>query len=171
MDTNVLYAISANGYNTRPGYVETITEAPFKLSVKVFWTWPGQEDDYLNPTPPVLTEFAKFDVKQVTTGEIVEPWADYCARVKAERRVALDKKLAEEAAAEAKRLADIARVEAIAPLLAGSQWLKTMEWVAKSGDRMSQREFSTNDVVNIIDTVLRVNHILGFYDELRGVSQ
>lgn len=149
MQPGVLYAISAGGYNTRPGVITDAGKAPNKCRAQIWWTWPGQDDDYLNAEPPITEEGAKYDIKMVLTSEVRELWSEYCARVKAERKAALDKKQAEEDAAEAKRQADIARVAAVAPK-AGSL-LSTLEWVAKSGDRMSTYHFSANDVLNLIE--------------------
>lgn len=154
MSTLVLYAIRINGYNTRPGFVLNVTENPRKIPVKVFWSWPGQDDDYLNPTPPVLTEFAKFDRKQAGTGEIIEPWADHCARVKAERKAALDKQNAEAAAAEAKRLADIERVAVVADRIRSADIRTTLAYCARRGDYMTRYQFSANDVLNLIESLV-----------------
>jgi hypothetical protein len=151
----VLYAISADGYNTRPGYVLDAGKPPNKVRVRVFWTWKDQDEDYLNPTPPLLDEFAKYDDKKADTNGVIGLWSEYCSKVKAERQAALDKRNAEEAAVEARRLEGVDRVEAVADKLIAAglpSMLGTMRYYSKANN-MGQYGYTTRDVLDLIESL------------------
>ena len=85
----------------------------------MWWKWPNQEDDYLNPTPDITSDLAKFDDKLANTNEVEGLWSDYCAKVKAERQEALDKRNAAEAEAALAKQITLDRLQAVAPLIEG----------------------------------------------------
>lgn len=167
MQKGVLYAMRIGNYNTRPGYVTNITSAPHKIFVRTCWTWPGQDEDYLNPTPPVTSALALWDDKAATTGEIIELWSDYCARVKAERQAALDKRDAEEAARQAEIVDLIERTQALRPLIGGFHGyieLSDLEWSFRS-ERANDSRFSAKHVLLLLE------HVASVTTSSVGVSQ
>lgn len=167
MHPDVLYAMRIGGFNTRPGFVVCVTDAPSKLNVRTCWMWPGQDEDYLNPHPPVTDDRAKWDDKLATTGEIIEPWADYCAKVKAERQAALAKRDAEEAARQAEIVDLIERTQALRPLIGGFHGyieLSDLEWSFRS-DRQHDSRFSARHVLLLLE------HVASVTTSSVGVSQ
>lgn len=155
MQRGVLYAMNVGGFNTRPGEVLDPGQAPSKVRVKVYWTWTGQDDDYLNPDPPITDNFAKYDYKQATTGEILGLWSDYCARVKGERKAVLDAREAAEAEHKAEIDDLIERTQALRPLIGGFKGyieLSDLEWSFRS-DRAHDSRFSAKHVLLLLEHV------------------
>ena len=153
MQPGVLYAIKADGYNPRPGIVLDAGKPPNKVKVKVYWSWEGWDDDYLNPEPTITGVLAKSDIKTCDTNGVQGLWSDYCAKVKAERKVLLDKKQAEDDAVEAERQADMMRVSRVTPFI-GEDAGKTLVWIAKRGGNMGTYNFSARQVLDIIEGLL-----------------
>lgn len=156
MDRTVLYAISADGYNTRPGYVLDEGKPGTKVKVKVYWTWVGQDDDYLNPTPPLHMDGAKFDNKMVDTSHISgETWAEYTVRIKAERQAQLDKINADKAEAEAAKQAMLDRLEAVAPMIEGFDGfcdLTDLRYLLNA-DRQHDSRYSAKHVLQMLEYI------------------
>lgn len=157
MELGVLYAINIGG-STKPGVVLDPGVAPNKCRVKTWWTWPGQEDDYLNPEPPITAPEAKFDNKLANTNEVVELWSEYCERVKAERQALIKKRQAEEAEREAEQKNRIARVDAVLATLEQRGFSDkdslsiNLRWCARN-TRWTSYEFSAKDVVELIEAL------------------
>jgi hypothetical protein len=153
MDRTVLYAIKADGYNTRPGYVLDEGQPGTKVRCKVYWTWPGQDDDYLNPLPPLHLEGAKFDIKGAETNGILGPWDEYCATVKAERKAILDKRAAEEQAHKDELDNLVDRAKGLEPLIGGFKGyieLRDLVWAFQS-DRAHDTRYSAKHVLLLLE--------------------
>jgi hypothetical protein len=158
MDRTVLYAIKADGYNTRPGYVLDEGQPGTKVRCKVYWTWPGQDDDYLNPLPPLHLEGAKFDIKGAETNGILGPWDEYCATVKAERKAILDKRAAEEQAHKDELDNLVDRAKGLEPLIGGFKGyieLRDLVWAFQS-DRAHDTRYSAKHVLLLLEHVMDV---------------
>jgi hypothetical protein len=164
MEKGVIYAISIGGYNTRPGVVLDAGKPPNKCRVKVWWKWPNQEDDYLNPTPDITSDLAKFDDKLANTNEVEGLWSDYCAKVKAERAEAIAKRNAAEAEAEAEKQSRLDRLQAVAPLIEGFGGYCDMADLKYlfSNERTHDNRYSANHVLQLLEYVQMVT---------QGVSQ
>jgi len=160
MDKSVVYAIAPKGYNTRPGYVLDEGIPGQKVRVKVYWSWPGDDDDWLNPEPPLHDERSKSDIKMVETSDVLGLWPEWTASVKAERQEALANRLAEEAKAEAEKQAIIDRVEKLAQDMSmlegftGYLDIAELRWQAKS-DRMHDSRYSAMHVLQLLEYVVK----------------
>lgn len=157
MDPTVLYAIERSHHNPRPGYVLDPGTPPGKVKAHVYWSWPDcwTEDDGYLTTDVERIRSGKFDACEVTTAQVLMPWAEHVAEVKARQQAKRDQRAAEDADKEAKRQADIARVDAVLPLLDGLDWAPgELRWAADKS-YMWDRRWNANDVLNVIEHITR----------------
>jgi hypothetical protein len=155
MDLTVLYAIERSHHGPRPGYVLNRGQHPGKVRARIYWTWPKDEDDWLNPTPQVLA--GKYDDVDVTTANVLMPWADYCAREKARRQAKHQERLDAEAAYAAEKQSWVDRLVDLAPLISGYEGfcdLGDMTYMVK-GDRVSDQRYSARHVIELLEHVAR----------------
>lgn len=168
----VLYAIKRNGM-ARPGYVFDASTP--RIRTRVYWTWPGTlwpydepvnperlEVDYLNPTPDLLSELAKYDDNLiVSTSDVIVEWETYALQERAERAARLQAKLDQDAQEAADKAAEIAtntaRVEALRPYLAGIEgYLSIQALVTDVSYGWTQSRYSAKDVVTLLEQALAV---------------
>lgn len=158
MDRNTLYAINATGV-PKPGYVLDAGKAPAKIKVRVYWQWENADEDYLNPQP-VFSRATADDSRMVGTADVVMPWADYCAEVKAKRAALLaEADAAKQAEKDAMDELD-ARIDAVGELLdankrSGSSYIdqSDMHWLARSG-RIHDSRYSAMHVLKLVEAIV-----------------
>lgn len=155
MDRTVVYAINHKGFTTRPGYVLDPGQPGQKVRAKVYWTWPDQDQDYLNPDPPLYDERAKCDIKQVETNEVLCRWSVYCANVKRDRQEAIAKREAEAAEELTAKQVRLDRLAAVAPLINGFGGycdLQDLRYLLQA-DRTHDSRYSALHVVQLLEYV------------------
>lgn len=162
MDRNTLYAINATGV-PKPGYVLDPGKAPGNVTVRVYWRWENQDEDYLNPQPVFITPS---DIRTgpvchdrpVGTADVLQPWADYCAQVKAERARMIAERDAADLAEQQAKDDLVGRIEAVGelldtPRLEGSNYIdqSDLHWLARSG-RINR--YSAMHVLRLVEAIV-----------------
>jgi hypothetical protein len=155
MDLTTLYAIEHNGM-MRPGYVLDRGKAPGKVTVRRWWRWDNDDEDWLNATPNLAETGGHSDVLNVTTAAIKRPWAEYCAHRKQVNAEAIAARQESEAQAQ-RRLDDtIKRIEGVRSLLDANagQYIDANELVhlTRSG-RIHDTRFSAKHVLELIEAI------------------
>lgn len=161
MDRTVLYAIKADGYNTRPGLVLDPGTNPDKVKVRVFWRWAApdglseHDQDHLDTRVDVI-QAGTFDDKECSTAGVVKPWLEYVA----ERRAELDARIAAQAAIERneqeRKDRNIARATAAGRWVdcfayyADKSWASELLYAATHG-YPGERRYSYDEVCSIIE--------------------
>lgn len=160
MNLTTLYAIEHNGM-MRPGYVLDRGKAPGKVTVRRWWRWEGDEEDWLNPTPVLPESGAHSDLLHVTTAQIKRPWAEYCAHRKqvAAQAIAIRQELEQ---AEQRRLDDtVKRIEGVRALLDAAHWYSKNPYLdadhlldlTRTG-RLHDTRFSAKHVLELVEAIL-----------------
>jgi hypothetical protein len=157
MSKETLYAIEAHGM-WRPGYVLDPGTAPGKVRVKVWWKWGDSMDEqWLNPQPNLLSEHARSETQLVTTAEVKEPWADWCAKRLAVNAAKLAQLQADEAEAARSKADLLSRINGLMPLLQAQgdggyldgRYLLDLA----NGDRINDTRFSGMHVLKLIEAI------------------
>lgn len=158
-DETVLYAISVN-HQPRPGFVlDTGNPAAGRKDIRVrrYWRWTDSDDDWLNETPNLTGEGVKFDIQYVGTADVLCRWDVYCRNVKRERQEALQARLDAEAAHEAAKQAELARLDAVSHWLPGDESrayldMSDMRYLL-GNDRGGDTRYSARHVLDLLERI------------------
>lgn len=156
MDRSTLYALNATGV-PKPGYVLDPGKAPGNVAVRVFWQWENDDENYLNPHPVFI---GSGESRTTSTADVLMPWAEYCAEVKAKRAAQSAERGRVVLVEQREKEALIARIEAVRPLLnlpvaEGHAYIDSDDLLhAARFDRMHDNRYSAMHVLRLIEAIM-----------------